>query len=410
MPDRHLLGVWNPSYAADAMDAHLRVLLANIAAWRDGGIAGGGVYVCLGQGALAQRMERLPHLDEILAMDATLEAEGDRELHLYLTDYRSLYVGHVYEITTDDVRADEGSHVPDYYSKRDLQCDCWFRLGDIRRLVLDDTVAVIAELRKLRNTHYDDRPVSLYGGMVTFRSWSPEVTANVSSTPSSGTGCWRGSHWAEADAARTGLGAIERDLRENLFGAQAWNALDLADPDVHRDSEQVFGTHRADAGFDFAAVVIDLAKALEVQANLVVRRGLAGAPVERRRANVDGATRDLAEGPPLSWASSAACSRRSGPWLRRSRCGSATATGWCGRRRTCPGHGPRSEPGGDTEPVSRADAERLHNELLGIGCFGDLVRLADVSRSRSARSSPLFPAETHTTCFADGGFGHASLK
>ena len=24
MPDHHLLGVWNPSYAADAMDAHLR--------------------------------------------------------------------------------------------------------------------------------------------------------------------------------------------------------------------------------------------------------------------------------------------------------------------------------------------------------------------------------------------------
>ncbi|HTG50336.1 MAG TPA: hypothetical protein VL915_07590, partial [Gemmatimonadales bacterium] len=94
MPDRHLLGVWNPSYAADAMDAHLRVLLANIAAWRDGGIAEEEVYVFWGKVRSAQRMERLPHLDEILAMDATLEAEGDRELHLYLTDYRSLYVGH----------------------------------------------------------------------------------------------------------------------------------------------------------------------------------------------------------------------------------------------------------------------------------------------------------------------------
>jgi hypothetical protein len=62
------------------------------------------------QGAEQGMVAVVPYLDEILAMDATLE--GDRELHLYLTDYRSLYVGHVCEITTDDVRADDGSHVP----------------------------------------------------------------------------------------------------------------------------------------------------------------------------------------------------------------------------------------------------------------------------------------------------------
>ena len=36
MPERHLLGVWNPAYAVDAMDAHLRVLLDSIAAYRAG--------------------------------------------------------------------------------------------------------------------------------------------------------------------------------------------------------------------------------------------------------------------------------------------------------------------------------------------------------------------------------------
>lgn len=38
MSDRHLLGVWNPSYATDAMDAHLRLLRANIAGFRAGRI------------------------------------------------------------------------------------------------------------------------------------------------------------------------------------------------------------------------------------------------------------------------------------------------------------------------------------------------------------------------------------
>ncbi len=166
MTDRHLLGVWNPSYAADAMDAHLRLLLANSAAFRSGKLPEEEVYVWWGKVRSPYRLERLPQLPEILVMDDELGPDADRELHLYLTDYRSLYVGHVYEITPDDVRADEASHVPAYYTERDLLCDCWFRLGDIRRLVLDDTIAVIDELRKLRNTHYEGRPVSLYGGMV----------------------------------------------------------------------------------------------------------------------------------------------------------------------------------------------------------------------------------------------------
>jgi hypothetical protein len=35
-------------------------------------------------------------------------------------------------------------------------------------------------------------------------------------------------------------------------------------------------------------------------------------------------------------------------------------------------------PAAHTEPVSRPLAERLRNQLLGIGCHGDLVKLANV--------------------------------
>jgi hypothetical protein len=35
-------------------------------------------------------------------------------------------------------------------------------------------------------------------------------------------------------------------------------------------------------------------------------------------------------------------------------------------------------PAAHSEPVTRAVAERLRNQLLGIGCHGDLVRLAGV--------------------------------
>ena len=334
MSDRHLLGVWNPSYAADAMDDHLRLLLANIDAHRAGTIPEEEVYVFWGKVRSSQRLEQLKHLPEILAMDGSLDPDGERELHLYLTDYRSLYVGHVWEITADDVRADEGSHVPAYYTARELHCDCWFRLGDIRRLVLDDTVAVIAELRKLRNTHYDGRPVSLYGGMVDLplivtredgeRFFDPDVRERL----------LEGKYWAEADAARTGVGALERDLRENLFGAEAWNALDLTTRTFIATAEQVFRTHRADAGFDFTPVVVDLAKALELQANLVVRGGLAGIPAERRMVNVDGASREVGGGRPLTLGQlgRALAEERQ---LAQAVAARLRVTGWHGRARTC---------------------------------------------------------------------------
>jgi hypothetical protein len=376
--DRHLLGVWNPSYAADAMDAHLRLLLANTAAFRDGKLPEEEVCVWWGKVRSPYRLEHLPQLPEILAMDRDLDPDGERELHLYLTDYRSLYVGHVYEITEEDVRGDEASHVPAYYSDRDLQCDCWFRLGDIRRLVLDDTVAVIDELRKLRNTHYADRPVSLYGGMVNLplivtrddgaRFFDPEVREAL----------LEGKYWVEVDASRTGIGAVERDLRENLFGAEAWNGLDVTTRTFIATAEQIFRTHRSDAGFDFTPVVVDLAKALEVQTNLVVRQALAGSPPSVREVNVDGTPRDLTRGAGLSLgqlgrviaegpvAQRLEARLRDGVWLTRQ---AAYVLRDVAQHRN---------PAAHAEPASRAVAERLRNQLLGVGCYGDLVKLAGV--------------------------------
>jgi hypothetical protein len=187
-----------------------------------------------------------------------------------------------------------------------------------------------------------------------------------------------GKYWAEADAARTGIGAVERDLRENLFGAEAWNALDVTTRSFIATAEQVFRTHRADAGFDFAPVVVDLAKAFEVQANLVVRQALATADPRIREANVDGQVRDIAGGRPLSLgqlgrvvadepvAQALGNRLRDGAWLTNQ--GAYVMRSVADHR----------NPAAHAEPVTRAVAEQLRNQLLGIGCHGDLVRLAGV--------------------------------
>jgi hypothetical protein len=94
-PRRHLVAVWNPAYASDldVMDAHVQVLLD--AARRARGDAGDfdDVFVWWGKVRSANRQQPLARLGEVLALDDAIEDEDGAETHLYLTDYRSLYVG-----------------------------------------------------------------------------------------------------------------------------------------------------------------------------------------------------------------------------------------------------------------------------------------------------------------------------
>lgn len=298
--NKHLVGVWNPSYAADAMDTTVALLLARARDFRESKIDEEDVYVWWGKVKSSNRQQPLPHLKDILAMDDILssDAGAEHEAHLYLTDYQSLYVGHIAEITPDDMAsdADEIHHVPAFYRDRDLKCDCWLRLFDIRRVVADDTVAVVDELKKLRNTRYNDRPVSIYGGMVELplivtrddgaRYFETDVREKLID----------GRYWVEFDAERTGVGEMERELRDNVVGDMAWNALDPAVRTFVATAESLFRAHRKDAAFDFSVVVIDFAKAIELQANLILRRGLVGLPEAQRRVNIDGRSVDLARG------------------------------------------------------------------------------------------------------------------
>lgn len=166
-PQRHLVDVWNPAYASDAMTAHVGVLLEAARRWNSRETeTETEPYVWWGKVRSLNRQQGLKHLPQVLEIAAELAGDEARECHLYLTDYRSLYVGHVDEIAADDVRLSDREHVPAYYAEGGLECDFWYKLLDIRRLVADDTPVVIAKLKALRNLGYNDRPVSLYGGMV----------------------------------------------------------------------------------------------------------------------------------------------------------------------------------------------------------------------------------------------------
>jgi hypothetical protein len=298
--NRHLLTVWNPSYSDSAMDAHLRVLLDWAELRASGKAEPEDVYVWWARLKSPHRDEPLSHAAEIAALQE--QVDRGEETHLYLTDYRSLYVGHLDEITSDDLLAetpDEADHMPAYY--RGERADFWFRLLDLRLLVADDAIATIEELKKLRNPRFHDQPVSLYGGMV-------ELPLIVTREEEPGWFTRRellteGRLWAERDTELRGeTERMGRELRDNLLGREVWAALEPSTRTFLSAAEAVFRARRDDPRFDFTGPAVSYAKAVELELNALLfpalRRHLARLPPLEREVRVEGRLLDLGEAVP----------------------------------------------------------------------------------------------------------------
>ena len=369
MPARHLVTVWNPQYAPEAVDQHLSVLLDWARRRAEGTAQDDDVYVWWAKLASSNRQQPMPHREEVLALNAQVEA--GTETHLYLTDYRSLYVAHLGEVRSDDVRKDaaERTHVPAYYFGRDEVADCWFLLWDIRRLVGDDTAAVGEELRHLRNHRYRDRPVSLYGGMVEMplivrrdgdeAGWFSDRESLLGEI-----------RWAERDRHLRGeterLGA---ELRDNVIGREGWARISLTARGFLSTAEAVFRLHRDDLHFDFAAAAIEYAKAIEVELNALLRPGLR--EVGETAHQSLGAVHRLLDAPPPALSH----------WLKRAF--GARAGFFTGE--LPPRLGAIADlrnPGSHEREVGLARASSLREETLGIGQEGLIVQLARLKDAR----------------------------
>lgn len=381
---RHLVGVWNPSYGSDVMESHIMLLRNRARRFRDTPDDDQDVYVWWGKIRSSRRQSALPHIEDILSIEKDMgDADGDaeREVHLYLTDYRSLYVAHVGEVTVEDPRDDDDdSHIPLVYRQKEIHCDCWFRLWDIRRLVSDDTLAVVDELRKLRNTAYHDMPVSIYGGMVDLplivtrpdgaRYFEPDVRNQLT----------EGRYWVEFDGEHSGIGSTERELREHCFGEEAWARLDPGTRTFIATAEKLYRDHRNDVAFDFSPVLIDFAKAFEVQTNILLRQALERLKPLDRTVNLDGKSVDLARSGPYSLGTlalilggmedlNASLKRQfvsGGEWF--------TASLHAIVKKLAEVRNPAAH----STSLDRETVRRLRNKYLGVGCEGDFVKLAKV--------------------------------
>ena len=377
---RHLVTVWNPSYAVNAMEQHLAVLLDLADQFDRDTLSEDALYLWWGKVRSPNRQTQQAHLDDLRAVAQEIAAGARDETQLYLTDYQSLYVGDVDGIVEGDLPPRERRHVPGYYAAAELSCDFWFRLRDIRRLVTDDMRGVIEELKQLRNVHYHDRPVSLFGGMVDLPLFVTRPDGKRFFDEAERDAQTDGALWAEFDAeAGAGVAAMERELRENLLGETAWNSLEPTTRVFIATAEKLLREHRTDPAFDFGPVMTSLSKALEVQVNAVLRRALVRIPASARRVNLDGRTVDLAEQRALGLGQLVAAIARERE-LNTALASALVNGAWFAG--SLPAilddfRGARNE-GTHESRVDRATAERWRNRLLGVGCTGDFVELAKV--------------------------------
>lgn len=387
-PPRHLLSVWNPSYADDAMDRHLEVLLRWATARRDDRADDDDVYVWWAKLRSPNRQAPLPHAGEVLELAPQIDA--GIETHLYLTDYSSLYVAHLVEVTAENVLEefpDERDHMPTYYDQHDA--DFWFRIWDIRRLVAGDPPATIEELKRLRNVRYHDRPVSLYGGIVDLplivtredgASWFSDIGALT-----------EGRRWAERDAELRGeTERLSAELRDNLLGKEIWDALESSSRTFLTTAEAVFRARRGDPGFDFSGSAVEVTKAVETELNALMfpalRRILAKAPPARREVRTNEGLLDL--GGRVSHQSLGTIRKLLDDDTTRQPLRTALPHDW----RWLEGELPAQlepirdlrNPAAHDRSVAREEMGRLRQSVLGIGCEGLLIRIVRAKlRSRS---------------------------
>ena len=386
MTARHLVTVWNPRYASDAMQAHLGVLLGWDARATVGSAAHHDVYVWWGKVRSSQRQQPMPHLEEVVALgvEAANDPDETRETHLYLTDYRTLYVANVTAIVTADPRETDPEHVPAYYTTSGLSCDCWFEISDIRLLVRDDLDGVAEELAQLRNTRYHDRPVSLYGGMLDLPLLVSRTDGRRFFDVREQEQLADGKLWARLDSEQGGLGAMEVALREDHLGESAWKVLDATARRFVAMAESTFRNHRRDPAADLTPVVLGYAKAIEVQANLLLRDAMRSAPAEARRVKLGCETQLLPDALPLTLGqiaysfggepALAAHLRRTldgGNWLTAEF--AAVLDAFVEEARNPAAHG---------KALSRETIIHWRNRLLGVGFDSILVRLANTRIKR----------------------------
>ncbi|MGB7213333.1 MAG: hypothetical protein WBC97_11990 [Gemmatimonadales bacterium] len=239
-----------------------------------------------------------------------------------------------------------------------------------------DTQSAARELRKLRFAD-SDRPVGLRDGV-------PEAPFLVTShdedryfEPAIRSKYIEDKFWVEFDSTRVNVGAVERDLRQNHFGNEAWAKFSPLTRTFIATAETLWREHSTEPLFDVGVVLVELAKAVEVHSNRFLERAVSKAPPEVRFFNRDGQSLDLSFTPTLSLGDLARyfgdervrkffrARPNDGQWFAEAL---PAILGELAILRNKSAH---------AGELNVDEVALWRNQLIGIGCLGHLMRLAN---------------------------------
>jgi hypothetical protein len=140
---QNLLILYNPYYQKNVIKEHLEVLLEN-------------EEVAFGK--LKSKLKVTSHPFEEKLQELIQNVNEENYLQLFLTDYSSIYVAKVINVSTDDLSA----KAPAYYKNHNVEA--WFLIDDMYEIIRDEFESVRDKiLANFTTPNYGNHTFALYG-------------------------------------------------------------------------------------------------------------------------------------------------------------------------------------------------------------------------------------------------------
>lgn len=245
------LVLYNPYYQSDVIVSHVNVLLSSPDQKKS----------CVAFGKIRSKLKENGEISEDAISTIAFSIAQNGYMQLFLTDYSDMYVAKVIAVT----KAPSHDIAPKYYAEKNLDIEVWFIIRDIRQIVDNDFQIVRDKiLSNITTPSNGDHHYAVYGNAYQF-PLEIEMDNPID-------------YFAEAEYPYytelfKSFEYIEtkRHLIHYRFGEVIFHMLHPNSQESIISAEIEYSQNRRDRLYDFSAVVIKYAKAIELELYLFIR-------------------------------------------------------------------------------------------------------------------------------------------
>jgi len=250
---QHLLILYNPYYQKNVIEEHVSILINQNSQ--------SSATVAFGKVRSRLRDYEHPHEEKLQSLYRSISRTN--YLQLFLTDYSSIYVAKVIEVTQKEC----WDLAPAYYREKGLDVETWFIISDIRRIVHNDFVQVRDRvLANFTTPNFGGHHYAVYGNSYVY----PLVVEMDNEIDYFETDSEEFRYFTEIFKSEARLKS-KQSLIDYRFGEEVFYALHPNTQDALISAELEFRENKNDPLYDFTAVVIHLSKAFEKEVYLFLR-------------------------------------------------------------------------------------------------------------------------------------------